>query len=73
MDGETRMTRRYRKRGITYFTPPPIVPIPLRSDLTVYIQGMPMDMTYEEACKISRVIMALSFALPKPVEVPEHE
>jgi hypothetical protein len=59
------MARPYRKRGITYFTPPPLVPIPLRANLTVFIQGMPNDMTYEEAAKISRVVMALSFALPK--------
>lgn len=58
------MKRPYRKRGITYFTPPPIVPIPIRADLTVYIQGMPIDMTYDEAAKVSRVVMALAFALP---------
>ena len=62
------MGRPRKPRGIYYFTPPPIVPIPIREGMTVYIQGMPRDMTYHEAAKISRVVMALSSlsTLPSP-------
>lgn len=37
-----------------------IVPIPLRADLTVYVQGLPFDLTAREAKKIANVILAMS-------------
>ncbi len=37
-----------------------IVPIPLREDLTVYIQGLPLDLSQAEARKISAVVMAMA-------------
>lgn len=37
-----------------------ILPIPLRADLTVRIQGIPFDLTRAEAQKISNVILALA-------------
>ncbi len=44
--------------------PPPtahtIVPVPLRADLTIFIQGLPLDLSQAEAEKISAVIMALA-------------
>ena len=39
-----------------------IIPIPLRTDLTVYIQGLPLDLSEAEARKISAVIMAFAEA-----------
>jgi len=35
------------------------VPIPIRPDLTIYIQGLPFDLTELEARKLGAVIMAL--------------
>ena len=45
--------------------PPPavatlILPIPVRADLTVYIQGLPHDLTQAEASKIANVIRAMA-------------
>jgi hypothetical protein len=37
-----------------------ILPIPLRSDLVVRIQGLPFDMTAAEAKKIANVVLALA-------------
>lgn len=37
-----------------------IMPIPIRSDLTVYIQGLPFDLTKSEANRIANVIRALA-------------
>lgn len=37
-----------------------ILPIPLRPDLTVRIQGLPFDMTEQEARKIANVVLALA-------------
>lgn len=37
-----------------------ILPIPLRADLTVRIQGLPFDMTKAEAEKIAAVVKAMS-------------
>jgi len=39
-----------------------IVPIAIRADLTVYVQGLPFDLSEREAKKISSVILAM--ALP---------
>jgi hypothetical protein len=37
-----------------------ILPIPLRADLTVRIQGLPFDMTLSEAKKIANVVLAMA-------------
>lgn len=37
-----------------------ILPIPLRVDLTVFIQGLPFDLTAQEARKISNVVLAMA-------------
>jgi hypothetical protein len=37
-----------------------IIPIPLREDLTVFVQGLPIDMTREEAAKVAAVILAFA-------------
>lgn len=39
-----------------------ILPIPLRADLTVYIQGLPFDLTVGEAKKLAGVIQAMAMA-----------
>ena len=43
-------------------SPHDIFPVPLREDLVVYLQNIPLDMTRAEACKIAAVVHAL--ALP---------
>lgn len=37
-----------------------ILPIPIRADLTVYVQGLPFDLTVTEAKKIAGVIQAMA-------------
>ena len=37
-----------------------IYPIPIRADLTVYVQGLPFDLTEAEARKIANVIIAMA-------------
>ena len=37
-----------------------ILPIPIRADLTVYVQGLPFDLTEAEARKIASVIQAMA-------------
>lgn len=37
-----------------------ILPIPIRADLTIYIQGLPFDLRKNEAAKISAVITAMA-------------
>jgi hypothetical protein len=44
-------------------SPHDIFPVPLREDLVVYLQNIPLDMTMAEARKIAAVIQAL--ALPE--------
>lgn len=39
-----------------------ILPIPLRADLTVYIQGLPFDLTEAEARKIAGVVSAMALS-----------
>lgn len=39
-----------------------IVPIPIRVDLTVYIQGLPFDLTAGEARKIAGVVTAMAIS-----------
>lgn len=41
-----------------------IMPIQLRPDLTVYIQGLPFDLSAHEARKLANVILALAQATP---------
>lgn len=41
---------------------PEILPIPLRPDLTVRIQGLPYDLSAQEAKKIANVIQAMAMA-----------
>jgi hypothetical protein len=36
-----------------------IVPIPIRPDLTVHVQGIPFDLTEAEARKIAAVVTAM--------------
>ncbi len=47
-------------------SPHDIFPVPIREDLVVYIQNVPLDMTPAEAERIARVIKAL--AEPEPGE-----
>jgi len=44
-------------------SPYDIFPVPLREDLIVYLQNVPLDMTQAEARKIAAVVQAL--ALPE--------
>jgi len=37
-----------------------ILPIPIRVDLTIHIQGLPFDLTEAEAKKIANVIQAMA-------------
>ena len=37
-----------------------ILPIPIRSDITVFVQGIPYDLTEAEATKIANVIRAMA-------------
>lgn len=37
-----------------------ILPIPLRADLTIYIQGLPFDLSANEAKKIANVVLAMA-------------
>jgi hypothetical protein len=39
-----------------------IFPIPIRKDLTVFVQGLPFDLTEAEARKIASVIQAMAIA-----------
>jgi hypothetical protein len=39
-----------------------IIPIPIRADLTVHIQGLPFDLTSREAKKVANVILAMALA-----------
>lgn len=40
--------------------PADLVAVPLREDRTVYVQNLPLDLSLQEARKISRVILALA-------------
>ncbi|MCA1654486.1 MAG: hypothetical protein ABR588_00685 [Sphingomicrobium sp.] len=40
-----------------------ILPVPLRSDLTVHIQGLPFDLSAGEAKKLANIIMAMAMPL----------
>ncbi len=43
-------------------SPHDIFPVPLREDLVVYLQNIPLDMTRREANKIAAVVQALAVA-----------
>lgn len=57
------MNEAYRKRGIHSFEPAVLTPIPLREGRTVFIQGLPLDLTGAEAAKICRVVTTLATPL----------
>ena len=40
-----------------------ILPIPIRADLTIHIQGLPFDLTTAEAKKIANVIQAMAMPM----------
>ncbi len=40
--------------------PSSVVPIPLRSDCTVHLAGLPLDLTPDEADKIARIVLAFA-------------
>lgn len=42
------------------FVNPTILPIPIRADVTVRVQGLPFDLTPQEASKIAAVIKAMA-------------
>lgn len=42
------------------FVNPTILPIPIRADVTVRIQGLPFDLTSQEAGKIAAVVKAMA-------------
>lgn len=41
-----------------------IIPIPLRSDLTIHIRGLPFDLTKAEAERVANVIKAMAVVTP---------
>ena len=45
---------------------PDILPVQLRTDLIVYVQGIPWNMTKRETRKLMRVIKALENEVPLP-------
>jgi len=48
------------KSAVPTFDSVSILPIPLRADLTVRIQGLPFDMTEAEAKRIANVVLAMA-------------
>lgn len=50
------------KPSLGGFSEENILPIPLRADLTVRIQGLPFDMTPTEARRIANVVLAMANA-----------
>lgn len=45
---------------------PTVFPVQIRTDLTVYIQGLPWDLTPKEARRIARIIKAFENETPLP-------
>jgi hypothetical protein len=39
-----------------------ILPIPIRADLTIHVQGLPFDLTEAEAKKIANVVLAMAMS-----------
>lgn len=52
--------------GEKYFTNT-VIPIQLRPDTTVYVQGIPHDLTQDEAQRIGRIIAG--YVLPEKIIV----
>ncbi len=48
-----------------------IVPIPIRVDLTIYLQGLPLALSEEEADKIARVVKAHVSSKDQKRKAPE--
>ena len=48
------------KRDENVKTPTLSLPIPIRSDLAVQIEGIPFDLTKAEATKIANVVLAMA-------------
>ncbi|HXE08173.1 MAG TPA: site-specific integrase [Acidobacteriaceae bacterium] len=51
---------RPRATSIAATIPSGIIPIPIRADLVVFIQGLPFDLTIAEARKIAGVVQAMA-------------
>jgi len=49
--------------------PADLVAVPLREDRTVYVQNLPLDLTRQEAQKLSRVILAMA----RDADAPGHD
>jgi hypothetical protein len=49
-----------RSESVTPSAGTGIIPIPIRSNLTVHVQGLPFDLTSIEAKKIANVILAMA-------------
>jgi hypothetical protein len=60
--GSTPPSEKSSQRATT-LPSPSIFPIPIRSDVTIYVQGIPYDLTDGEAAKIANIIRAM--ATPK--------
>ena len=52
------------------FDPASIMPIQIRDDLIIHVQGIPHDLTVKEARRIANVILALSDKSP---EIPQMQ
>ena len=50
--------------SVSSFSAANILPIPLRADLVVRIEGIPYDLTPAEAKKIANVVLAMAHAAP---------
>jgi hypothetical protein len=48
------------KPTVSAFTTASILPIPIRSNLTIHVQGLPFDLKASEAKKIANVILAMA-------------
>jgi hypothetical protein len=59
---DTRVQRSVNDQAAKVSTPlsSSILPIPIRSDLTVFVQGLPFNLTEAEATKIANVIRAMA-------------
>jgi hypothetical protein len=50
--------------------PSDVVPIALRHDCTVYLAGLPLDLSRREADKIARVVLAFAEGADRPEDAP---
>jgi hypothetical protein len=64
LTSELERPQRESASRITNMAPPPtsvsVLPIPIRTDLVVQIQGLPYDLTPQEANKIANVVKAMA-------------